>query len=156
LDQGLIRLKARIVSSNLMRCFRLCFRCVQATNSTRFLYRSAAFDVLANFLRLSFLAFRVNHFLQLSFRLNPESFGKVFCLEEAEVLCRQLRYCAKFQNTATTHKTPRSLGFYIYCSNLGLESVGSKALTPSNAWTALRLALALFLIGSARSCLQLV
>jgi hypothetical protein len=94
-----------------MRCDSSLFSLLSGDLFSLTLYFSAAFDVLANFLRLSILAFRVNHFFNFLSRLNPESIGKVYCLEsvEAEVTTPSLR--AKFQNTATTHKTPRSLGF---------------------------------------------
>jgi len=58
---------------------------------------SAAFDVLANFLRLSFLAFRVNIFFLLSSFAQPRIAGKVCCFRRVEVSMRQLRYAQNFK-----------------------------------------------------------
>ena len=81
------------------------------------LYRSTASDVLANFLRLSKFQSRVNLFL---------TFLLIFCRLSASNDRDKLTVhkSAKCQNIHTAQNRPRSLGFFFYCSNLGLDSAG--------------------------------
>jgi hypothetical protein len=128
LDQGPIRLKARIVSSNLMRCYSSWFSLRFRRSYSPTLYHSAASDVLANFLRLSKFRSRVNLFLNFLWDFSRTVRSRL-----------TVHKSAKCQNIHTAQNPPRSLGFFFDCSDLGLDSAGLGSLPRSNAWTALRL-----------------